>query len=88
MGQPKERKTPSDLDFLPNALSRLGLRPPLAEAATEEWDPEDAFEVYSPDGVQIFRGLGFLSLCSYTLENLFTHSEEELFSQERDAKIF
>ncbi len=69
--------------FLWRALQSLGLVP-LDNLFAQIAD-DDIIEVYSSEGIQIFRSFSFLESISYTIEDLIVYPWHDLFI--REAKI-
>ena len=61
------------------AIRELGLVPP--SDLFEYLEENDIFEIYSPEHIQIFRSLNFFPLTSYSLEDVFSYSWDELYSR-------
>lgn len=69
--------------FLWRVFRNLGLVPP--NNLLDTIGDEDVIEVYSSQGVQIFRSFSLLELTSYSIEDLIVYSWGELFY--RDPNI-
>lgn len=69
--------------FLWRALQSLGLVP--LDTLFAQISDDDIIEVYSSEGIQIFRSFSFLESISYTIEDLIVYPWHDLFI--REAKI-
>jgi hypothetical protein len=65
--------------FLWRMIRELNLRP--SSDLFEQIGPNDVVEIYDHNFIQVFRNLRFMELCSYTLEDVFTHEFPELFAR-------
>ncbi len=63
------------------AFGKLKLLPPSDIFDKIDLDC-DVIEIYSPEGIQIFRNLRFFDICSYTLDEIFAYDWPELYSRE------
>ncbi|MEZ4815969.1 MAG: hypothetical protein R3A80_12330 [Bdellovibrionota bacterium] len=69
--------------FLWRALQSLALIP--LDNVFSQISDDDIIEVYSSEGIQIFRSFSFLETISYTIEDLIVFPWHDLFT--RDEKI-
>lgn len=46
---------------------------------------EDAIEIYNAEGLQIWRNLGFMEVCSYSLEEVFCYTWQERYERHPEA---
>lgn len=63
--------------FLWRMLRELDLRP--CSDLFKKIAPNDVVEIYDLNFIQVFRNTRFMELCSYTLEEVFTHEFPQLF---------
>lgn len=77
-----ELKRPRNLEAnrLRRAISAFGLRA-IDESVFEKIDEGDIVEIYRDTGVQLYRNVVFVNLCSYNLLDLAVHSWDELFEK-------
>ncbi|MBX2986970.1 MAG: hypothetical protein KF802_03645 [Bdellovibrionaceae bacterium] len=62
----------------------------ISESVYSLIEKDDIIEIYSKDLVQVYRGMGFMSICNYTLLELLTHEFHELYerSQQINGMMF
>jgi hypothetical protein len=72
-----------DPSLLWYVIKELGLRP--CSDLFNKIQPNDVIEIYNTDFIQIFRNFAFFSICSYSLEEIFSYEWRELY--ERDPVI-
>lgn len=65
------------------ALQQLELRP--SGSLFSFISPDDVIEIHLIDGTQIFRNLAFFDYCSYSLEELYCCSWNDLYSHSSQA---
>lgn len=70
----------NSVDVTRTALNHLNLF--LSEEILQKLSPDDFVEIYSTDGIQIFRTLNLASLMSYSIETILSGSFEDLFERE------
>jgi len=69
--------------FLWRALQSLGLIP--LDTLFSQISDDDMIEVYSSEGIQIFRSFSFLETISYTIEDLIVFPWHDLFIREAET---
>lgn len=67
------------------ALKELGLRPP--SDLFSYMNDCTVVEVYSPEGIQIFRSFSFFRYCSYSLEELYCENWTNLFARDDETIV-
>lgn len=65
------------------ALRFFGLRP--TSDLFENLTLDDSIEVYNSAGIQIWRNLRFMEVCSYSLEEIFCYTWQERYNRSDEA---
>lgn len=65
------------------ALKFFGLRP--TSDVFEHLTKQDAIELYSAEGIQLWRNFKFMEVCSYTLEEIFCYTWQERYERDETA---
>lgn len=74
------KSMPDDKMFIWSLFKKLDLRPP--SNLMDKIEIEDYIEIRDKNGVQIFGNFEFLTLLSYSVEEVFWYSWEDLFARD------
>lgn len=76
----KTKQRNLEANRLRRAISEFGLRA-IDNSVFEKIDDGDIVEIYSETGVQLYRNVVFVKICSYSLLDLAVNSWDELFEK-------
>ncbi|MEK6774203.1 MAG: hypothetical protein AABY64_09695 [Bdellovibrionota bacterium] len=80
-----DRDTPDLGQSLWFALRHFGLRP--TSDLFELLSMNDAVEIYNAEGIQVWRNLKFMEVCSYTLEEIFCYTWQDRYTRSEAATV-